>query len=207
MARIVPASGRDRERVRVRPAPAAEVHERLASPVAGQLGLGSVGVEDAQTGDMLGIRRRLEQQDPVGEHARVRGADGADPGFGQLERERLALDDQVVVAEGLPLLEVHTGAVYVPSRRHGSAPDRTLPPARAARARHAAVTRTADRPHRRAVPGPVPDGQRPPARVRRGLLRQRGAGDRRHQSSGRSEVPRRTPSGTTRTPSTRSSSR
>ncbi len=82
------------------------------APLPESSGLGSVRVEDPQTGDMVGASgvgsssRIPSEETPV-----WGGADGPDPGFGQLKRERIALDDQIVVAEGLPLLEVHTGAV------------------------------------------------------------------------------------------------
>ncbi len=55
----------------VQPAPA-QVQDRLARAVARQLGLGAVGVEDPQPGDEAGLVGLGEQQDPVGEHARVR---------------------------------------------------------------------------------------------------------------------------------------
>jgi hypothetical protein len=48
----VPRRGLDRERVGVGPAVPAQVQHRFASPVSGQLGLGSVGVEDAKAGDV-----------------------------------------------------------------------------------------------------------------------------------------------------------
>src|SRR6185437_6646038 len=42
--------GLDRERVGVGPAAPAQIEHRLAGAIPGQLGLGSVGVEDAQPG-------------------------------------------------------------------------------------------------------------------------------------------------------------
>ena len=45
-----PGGGEDREGVRVGPAVPAQVEDRLAGPVAGELGLGAVRVEDPQLG-------------------------------------------------------------------------------------------------------------------------------------------------------------
>ena len=47
----------DREAVPVGPAAVAQVEDRLAGAVAGELGLGAVGVEDAQVGDDVGVLR------------------------------------------------------------------------------------------------------------------------------------------------------
>ena len=103
--------GLDRERSRVGPATPAEVQDRLAAAVARQLRLGAVRVEDPQPSDVAGLVRLREQQDPVGGHARVRRADRAHAGRRQLERQRGGLDDHVVVAERVPLLELHARAV------------------------------------------------------------------------------------------------
>jgi predicted membrane-bound dolichyl-phosphate-mannose-protein mannosyltransferase len=51
----------------------------------------------------------------------VSGAERANPRWCQLERERARFHDQVVVAEGVPFLEVHGGPVYV-YRRAAMAP-------------------------------------------------------------------------------------
>ena len=98
---------RDRELVAIGPAAPAQVEDRLARAVARQLGLRAVGVEDPQVRDVAGSRWRREQQHAVGEEAEVRLAEPAHAGGRQLERQLVALDDQVVVAEGLPLLEAH----------------------------------------------------------------------------------------------------
>ena len=95
------------------PSVAAQVQDRLARTVARQLGLGSVGVEDPQPRDVAGLVGLGQQQDPVGRDARVNGADRLDPRGRQLELERRGLDDHVVVAERMPLLELHAAAVYV----------------------------------------------------------------------------------------------
>ena len=95
----------DREAVLVGPAPAAEVEDRLTGAVARQLGLGAVGVEDPQVGHICGVARRGEQQHAVGEDPEVPLAHAPDARGGQLEGELIPLEDQIVVAEGLPLLE------------------------------------------------------------------------------------------------------
>ena len=53
------------------------------------------------------------QQHAIREHPGMGGADRADSRFGQFKRKRIALQDQVVVSERLPLLEVHAAPVYV----------------------------------------------------------------------------------------------
>ena len=88
---------------RARPAVLAQVEQRLAGAVAGQLGLGAVGVVDPQARDVAGLVGGREREHAVGADAEVAVAQrahavGADPG---------RLDDQVVVAERLPLLELH----------------------------------------------------------------------------------------------------
>ena len=98
----------DRERVGVGPAAAAQVEHRLARAVSRQLGLRAVGVEDPQLGDVVAASSGArEQQDAVGADAEVGLADPPDPLLGQLPGQLVGLDDQVVVAEGLPLLEAH----------------------------------------------------------------------------------------------------
>ena len=57
----------------------AQVEDRLAGAVARQLGLGAVGVEDPQLGDVAVVRGRREQQDAVGADAEMRLADAPDP--------------------------------------------------------------------------------------------------------------------------------
>src|ERR1700716_317368 len=108
----------------------------------------------------------------------MRGADPASPLRGQLERKRLGLDDQVVVAERVPLLEVHAGAVYVPSPGDGQMARTPLLPARPTRARVPVFAGSARVVARGALPGPLPLARGPRAGVRRGLLRQCRAGDR-----------------------------
>ena len=110
VARISPASVLIEKRVLVGPAAAAQVQDRLARAVAGELGLGAVRVEDPQARDEPRLVGLGEQQDPVRADAGVRRADAPDPRRRQLERERALLEDHVVVAERLPLLEVHRAA-------------------------------------------------------------------------------------------------
>ena len=115
---IGPAAVRIEKVVGVGPAVAPQVEDRLAGPVARELGLGAVGVEDPQLGDELGVLAAREQQHPV----------GADPEMGVAEPLRPAprvssqgsvvrLDDQVVVAERLPLLESHRRSLLAKRRR------------------------------------------------------------------------------------------
>ena len=56
---------------------------------------------------LFGLR---QQQHAVRADAAVRRADAPDPLGRQLERQLVALDDHVVVAEGVPLLESQTAA-------------------------------------------------------------------------------------------------
>ena len=65
--------------VLVGPAVAAQVEDRLAGAVAGELGLGAVGVEDPQLGDELRVLAAREQQDAVGADPEVRVAEPLDP--------------------------------------------------------------------------------------------------------------------------------
>src|SRR3954447_15059970 len=104
----LPRGGLDRERVSVGPAVSAQVHDRLARAVARQLGLAAVRVEDAQARDEAALRRLVEQQHAVGADAHVRLAEAADAGGGQLERQVTPLDDDVVVADRLPFLELES---------------------------------------------------------------------------------------------------
>ncbi len=112
-----PGDGADREGVLVGPAVPAQVEDRLARPVAGQLGLGAVGVEDPQLGDELGVLAAREQQHPVGADPEVRVAEPLDPLRVQLPGKVLRLDDQVVVAQRLPLLESHRREPSSPTGR------------------------------------------------------------------------------------------
>ena len=91
---------------------ATQVEDRLAHAVAGQLGLRAVGVEDPHLRYEAGLVGLTQQQDAVGAHARVRGAEDPHPRGRELERELPFLDDGVVVAERLPLLETHGRARY-----------------------------------------------------------------------------------------------
>ena len=74
--------------LRVGPAVAAQVEDRLAGPVAGELGLGAVRVEDPQLGDELRVLAAREQQHPVGADPEVRVAEPLDPARGQLPGQR-----------------------------------------------------------------------------------------------------------------------
>jgi hypothetical protein len=76
----------------------AQVQDRLARAVAGQLGLGPVGIEDAQLGDEAGLVGVGEQQDAVGAHAGVGRAQLGDALRRELEGELGLLEDHVVVA-------------------------------------------------------------------------------------------------------------
>ena len=100
-----------RSRPRTRPRPSsrgAQVHDRLAHAVARQLGLRAVRVEDPHLGHEAVARRpRDSSSTPSEPTPGVRRAEGAHPRGGQLERKLTFLDDDVVVAERLPLLEAH----------------------------------------------------------------------------------------------------
>src|ERR687894_489021 len=86
---------------------ASPVHDRLAHAVAGQLGLRAVGVVDHDLGHEAALLRLAHEQDAVRAHPGVPRADAPDPLTGELERKVPLLDDDVVVAERLPLLEAH----------------------------------------------------------------------------------------------------
>ena len=102
------ARRRSRSRtVRVGPALAAQVEDRLPRAVAGQLGLGAVGIEDPQRRRRSAASDGRRQQQHAVRAARRSAAR-------RCRRTRsgvssngsvVALDDQVVVAERLPLLE------------------------------------------------------------------------------------------------------
>src|SRR5262245_31878641 len=89
----LPGERLDAERVRLGPAVAAQVHDRLAGAVAGQLRLAAVGVEDAQAGDVAGLVGRREQEHAVASRTEVRVAQPSD----LLRVEFGALEDEVVV--------------------------------------------------------------------------------------------------------------
>ena len=100
--------GLDRERVGVGPAAPAQVEDRLARAVARQLGLRAVGVEDPQPGDEAGLVGRGELEHAVARRARSAGRTAAAPAAALSSNgSSPRLHDQVVVAEGLPLLEAH----------------------------------------------------------------------------------------------------
>src|SRR3954468_17333050 len=100
------------EAVVLGPAVSAQVHDGLAYAVAGQLGLGAVRIEDAQLGYEVVVCGLTQQQHAVGADARVRGAQDPYARRRELERKLPLLDDGVVVAERLPLLEAHGRARY-----------------------------------------------------------------------------------------------
>ena len=108
VGRISPAAVWIEKLVLLGPAAPAQVQDRLARAVARQLGLRAVGVEDPQVGHVLGVLAAATAQHPVGEHAEVAVAQPAHARGRELERQLVALDDQVVVAQRLPLLESHT---------------------------------------------------------------------------------------------------
>ena len=103
----LPRDRLDRELALVGPAGAAEVEDRLARAVARELGLRAVRVEDPQPGDEAGLVGRRELEHAVAARAGVPVAEPPDALGRERERERVALHDQVVVAERLPLLEPH----------------------------------------------------------------------------------------------------
>ena len=96
----------------VGPAAVAQVQDRLAGAVARQLGLRAVGVEDPQLGDVPGSRGLESSSTPSANRPKCGVAQQPHTRGGQLEGKLVALDDQVVVAEGLPLLEAHRHGVY-----------------------------------------------------------------------------------------------
>ena len=114
----------------------------------------------------------------------------------------VGLDDHVVVAERVPLLEVHAGegivvALHGPRLRHRPIPLLVVLLRRLVRDRAACWAIRAER--RAGL------GRRSRARVRRELLRQRRPGDRGDPPAGGLALRRRPRSATTPTPSTRSS--
>ena len=107
LGRISPAAVWIEKVSSIGPAAAAQVEDRLARAVARQLGLRAVGVEDAQVGHVHGVLGPGELEDAVGEHAEMALAQAPHTRRRELERQLVVLDDQIVVAEGLPLLESH----------------------------------------------------------------------------------------------------
>src|SRR5581483_6531327 len=93
-------------------------------------------------------------------------ADPVDPGRTEFERVLLSHQDDVVVAQRVPLLEVHATAVYVPSPAVGLAPQTPHAP-RAARDPDGRIGGGTRGFPRSAVPDPVPIGRRPRACFRR----------------------------------------
>ena len=112
----------DREDVLVGPAVPPQVEDRLARPVAGELGLGAVGVEDPQRSDELGIVTARQQQHPVGADAEVRVADPLHPRLGQLPGQRLGLEIDVVIPQRRPLLESHEPSLVMISAATSASP-------------------------------------------------------------------------------------
>jgi hypothetical protein len=97
-----------------------EVAREDAQAVAGFLGLGAVGVEDAQRVLAL-LRRERAPEDAVGADAEVAVADDADlpDRGGGLPRGKIArIEDDVVVAEGVVFVESHgRNAKFAEKRR------------------------------------------------------------------------------------------
>ena len=90
---------------------AAQVEDRLARAVAAELGLRAVGVEDPQARDEAGLVGRAEDEHAVGADAGVAVAQRGARAPGSVAAPELGgLDDDVVVAERLPLLEAHRAA-------------------------------------------------------------------------------------------------
>jgi hypothetical protein len=97
----------DREDVLIGPSAPAQVEDRLARPVARQLGLRAVGIVDPQLRHEASILAGLEQQNPVGEYTEVPFTKLANARRSELELQLGPLHDQVIVSECLPLLEFH----------------------------------------------------------------------------------------------------
>ena len=88
----------------------AQVEDRLAGAVARQLGLRAVRVEDPQARDEAGLRRARRARARRRRRARSAGRTAAAPARAVSSNGTLGgLDDEVVVAQGLPLLEAHGG--------------------------------------------------------------------------------------------------
>src|SRR5262249_2691310 len=71
------------------------------------LGLGAVGIEDSKVGDEVRVLAARKEQHAVAADPEMGVAEARDPGRGELPGKPIRLEDQVVVAEGLPLLESH----------------------------------------------------------------------------------------------------
>ena len=99
--------GLDREGVGVGPAAAAQVHDRLAGAVARELGLRAVGVEDPQLGHEAALARAARAAARRRRRRRVGVAQPATRAGVSSKGSSSRLDDEVVVAERLPLLELH----------------------------------------------------------------------------------------------------
>ena len=104
--RISPATAH-REAVIGRPSVPAQVHHGLAHAIPGQLGLGAVRIVDAHLGHAAALIGLADQQNAVRADPGVRRADRAHAPGSQLERQLTFLDDHIIVAQRLPLLDVH----------------------------------------------------------------------------------------------------
>ena len=116
----LPGERLDRERVALRPAAAAQVQDGLARAVARQLGLRAVGVEDPQAGDEPRRVRRARaagcrRSRRPGAGRRCAGSASAVSSKGSAAASTI----EVVVAERLPLLELHVPSGVVATVRRG----------------------------------------------------------------------------------------
>ena len=203
--------GLDRELIRVRPAAATQVEHRLAGAIARELGLGAIGVEDPQPGDEPGLIGRREQQDPVGEHTGVPGAQRRGSGRASARTAScVGLEDHDSRCPGPATSRSPRGGecMCTVARRHAPSAHtvaRRSSPLLAARAGARSLSLRGARPAaRRALPVAVHEGRRSHADLRRGLLRQRGPRDRRHPAARpvrTTPVPRSAPTPTPSIPS------
>src|SRR5947209_1069713 len=111
--------GLDRKRVLLGPAVAVQIEDRLAGAVARELGLGPVRVEDLQPSYGVRLLGPMKHQHAVGPHPAVDVTQAPYVPGRKRERELLRLEDQVVVAQRLPLLEPHASPLC-PSRSRSS---------------------------------------------------------------------------------------
>ena len=97
-----------------------------AGAVARELRLAPVGVQDPHPGRPGG---GADHEDPVAAGAQIGMTDPLRAGRRQLERQIGLLDDQVGVADPVPLLEPHRGRRIPAANRRGggAAPHRRLP--------------------------------------------------------------------------------